>query len=44
MPSSQPIRRERPWLAFLLLLAGSGASSAAPLPSASLNVGTTYAP
>lgn len=43
MPSSQPIRRERPWLAFLLLLAGSGASSAAPLPSASLHVGTTYA-
>lgn len=44
MPSSQPIQKERPWLAFLLLLAGSGAASAAPLPSASLHVGTTDAP
>ncbi|XUJ35136.1 DUF4384 domain-containing protein [Bradyrhizobium japonicum] len=43
MPSSQPIRQARPWLAFLLLLAGSGAAPAAPLPTASLHVGTTYA-
>ena len=33
MPLSLPIRLERLWLAFLLL-AGSGAASAAPLPSA----------
>ncbi|MBR0843365.1 DUF4384 domain-containing protein [Bradyrhizobium liaoningense] len=43
MPPSQPIRQERPWLA-LLVLAGSGAASAAPLPSASLHVSTTNAP
>lgn len=43
MPSSQPIRQGRPWFASLLLLAGSVAASAAPLPSASLHVGTTYA-
>ncbi|MEK9281853.1 MULTISPECIES: DUF4384 domain-containing protein [unclassified Bradyrhizobium] len=43
MPSSQPIRTERPWFAFLLLL-GSGAASAAPLPPASLHVGTAHAP
>ncbi|MGY8631053.1 DUF4384 domain-containing protein [Bradyrhizobium sp. 14AA] len=42
MPLSKPIRHERSWLA-LLLLAGSGAASAAPLPSASLHVSTTYA-
>ena len=39
----EPIRQARPWLAFLLLLAGSGAAPAAPLPTASLHVGTTYA-
>jgi hypothetical protein len=44
MPPSKPIRHEQSWLAFLLLLAGSGVASAAPLPSASLHVGTTNAP
>lgn len=44
MPSSQPIRPERSWIAFLLLLAGSGAALAAPLPSASLRVSTPNAP
>lgn len=44
MPPSKPIRHKRSWLALLLLLASSGAASAAPLPSASLHVSTTYAP
>ena len=44
MPSSQPIRHERPWFAIVLLLAGSGAAPAAPLPPASLHVNTTNAP
>jgi hypothetical protein len=43
MPS-ELIRRKRPWLAFMLLLAGSGAATAAPPPSVSLHVGTTIAP
>jgi len=44
MSSSQPILHERSWLAFLLLLAGSGAAFAAPLPSASPYVNTANAP
>lgn len=44
MPPSKPIRRERSWLAFLLLVAGSAAASAAPLPLAPLHVSTTHAP
>jgi uncharacterized protein DUF4384 len=42
VPSLQLIHRERPWFAILLLplLAGGGAVCAAPLPSASLPVGT----
>ncbi|WGR92602.1 DUF4384 domain-containing protein [Bradyrhizobium sp. ISRA443] len=43
MPTLQPIHHERSWLAFLLLV-GSGAASAAPLPAASLHVNTTNAP
>ena len=44
MSLSEPIRCERQWLAFLLLLAGSGVASAAPLPSLSIDVGATSAP
>jgi len=44
MLPSEPIRRERRWFAFVLLLAGMGTATAAPLPSASPYVGTTTAP
>ncbi|MCP3468875.1 DUF4384 domain-containing protein [Bradyrhizobium sp. CCGUVB1N3] len=44
MPPSKPIRHEGSWLAILLLVAGSGAASAALLPSASLHVRTANAP
>jgi hypothetical protein len=44
MLSSQPIRRKRRWLAFVLLLAQCGAAIAAPMPVASPFVSSTVAP
>jgi hypothetical protein len=44
MPPPEPIRRERPWRTFVLLLAGSGTALAAPLPSASPDPSTMNAP
>jgi hypothetical protein len=44
MLSSQPIRRKRRWLAFVLLLAQCGAASAAPMPVASPFVSSAVAP
>jgi hypothetical protein len=43
MAPPQPIRQERPLLVFLLLLAGSGTTPAAPLALASPHVSTTTA-
>jgi hypothetical protein len=44
MLSSEPIRRKRRWLAFVLLLAQCGASTAAPMPGASQPVSSAIAP
>jgi Domain of unknown function (DUF4384) len=44
MLPSEPIHRKRPWLALLLLVAGSGPATAAPPPSALPHVGPTVAP
>jgi hypothetical protein len=44
MPPSKPIRRERPWLALVLLLAASADALAASLPPVRPHVGTGIAP
>lgn len=44
MSPAELVCREQSWFAILLLLAGSGAACAAPLPSALPSAGTTIAP